>query len=191
MDDELPRRKERDLTQAAFAKFLAWLDPSPDEAGKRYEVIRRRLIKMFICRGCDCPEELTDETINRVIIRIQDIGETYIGDPALYFYGVAHHVHLEFRRKKTRYPSSSPAVGDARPEAQYECLEECIAGLMPRSRELVLRYYQEERQAKIKLRKQLAMQLGIPLNALRIRACRIRTNLLTCMLQCLQGKEAE
>jgi DNA-directed RNA polymerase specialized sigma24 family protein len=188
MNTPILPKKEWEITQEAFAKFLAWLGPNRDEAGKKYEDIWRKLIKIFTCRGCNCPEDLADETINRVIRKVQDIGETYVGDPALYFCGVAHHVHHEFFRKKPVYQPPPPADGPTRTDAEYECLEQCMEGLPPRSRELVLQYYQEEKREKIDLRKQLALQLGIPLNALRIRACRIRMNLQTCVNLCLQQK---
>jgi len=178
------------LTQEAFAKFLAWLGPNPDEAGKKYEDVRRKLIKLFACRGCDCPEDLTDETINRVINRSQDIADTYVGDPALYFYGVARNVHHEYLRKMPGFQPPPPGE-TAGTDEEYECLDQCIEGLLPRSRELVLQYYQEGKKAKIESRKRLAARLGIPLNALRIRACRIRTNLQTCVVQCLKEKAAK
>jgi DNA-directed RNA polymerase specialized sigma24 family protein len=190
MDVHILPKKEWDLTQEAFAKFLLWLNPDPDQAGQKYEDIRRKLIKIFVCRGCHCPEELSDETINRVIRKIQEIGDSYEGDPALYFYGVAHNIHLEYLRKK---PSFQPPPIPAEPlgtDEEYECLEKCMQGLPPRSRDLMLQYYREERQRKISLRKQLAHRLGIPLNALRIRACRIRVNLQRCVLQCLQQKSS-
>jgi DNA-directed RNA polymerase specialized sigma24 family protein len=178
-------KKEWELTEQAFSKFLAWLNPDADKAGDLYENIRRKLIKIFVCRGCTCPEDLSDETINRVVRKVQEIGETYVGDPALYFYGVARNVHLEYLRRQP-VPPPPPAPEQPHSEAVYACLEKCMDRLSPRSRDLVLAYYQEEKHAKIDLRKQLAGQLGIPLNALRIRACRIRANLEDCVSQCLQ-----
>ena len=183
-------KKEWDLTQEAFERFLAWLNPNSDKAGQKYEDIRRRLIEIFTCRGCNCPEDLSDETINRVIRKVQEIGDTYVGDPALYFYAVAHNVHLEYLRKKPNVQPAPPTGVDPQREKEYECLEKCMEELPPRSRDLVLQYYQEEKHAKIDLRKQLAIRLGIPLNALRIRACRIRMNLQACVFQCLQEKAA-
>ena len=183
--------KEWELTPEAFSKFLVWLDPDPDRAGEKYEDIRRRLIQIFICRGCTCPEDLSDETINRVIRKFPELEETYAGDPALYFYGVAHRVHLEFLRKKPDTKTFPPPDPPSRREEEYACLEECISHLPERSRELVLQYYQEEKQAKINLRKQLALRLGIPLNALRIRAHRIRANLEECVFDCLRRKTTE
>jgi hypothetical protein len=50
-------KKEWNLTQEAFAKFLSWLNPDPDKAGEKYEEIRLRLIKIFASRGCACPED--------------------------------------------------------------------------------------------------------------------------------------
>ncbi len=183
-------KKEWELTREAFAKFLVWLNPNPDRAGEKYEDIRRRLIKIFASRGCTSPEDLSDETINRVIRKFQEIGETYVGDPALYFYGVAHNVHLEYLRKKPKVqPPPVPESPSSR-EEEYACLEHCIDLLPKRSRELVLQYYQEEKHAKIDHRKQLALDMGIPLNALRIRACRIRTALEECVFQCLQQRGA-
>jgi DNA-directed RNA polymerase specialized sigma24 family protein len=191
MNVEPTPKKERILTQESFAKFLFWLDTNPDEAGKKYEDIRRKLIKIFACRGCTCPEDLSDETINRVIYKAQEIGESYAGDPARYFYGVANNVHHEYLRRKPISPKPLYTNGESRSEEVFECLELCIKGLLPRSRELVLQYYQEEKQAKIDLRKRLALRLGIPMNALRIRACRIRMNLQKCVFHCLQQKSAK
>jgi hypothetical protein len=47
-------------------------------------------------------------------------------------------------------------------------------------------YYQAERRAKIELRQQLAEKLDIPLNALRIRAHRIRATLEKCVTKCVE-----
>ena len=183
-------KKEWKLTEEAFSRFLVWLNPNPDQAGEKYEDIRRRLIKIFTCRGCICPEDLADETINRVIRRVPEIAEAYVGDPARYFYGVAHKIHLEYVRRKTSLEPPPAPEDSPRVEEEYACLDECMDKLPSHSRGLVLQYYQEEKHAKIDLRKQLAEQLGIPLNALRIRACRIRMTLHECVLQCLKQKAA-
>lgn len=179
--------KEWVLTQESFDKLLAWLDPNRDLAGNKYEDIRRRLIKIFTCRGCAEAETLADETINRVTRKLPEVAEGYTGDPALYFYGVAHKIHLEYlRRKQTPVPPPPPSEDSDEIEREYECLEQCLQQLTPDTRELVLQYYQEEKQAKINHRKLLAEQLGIALNALRIRAHRIRLNLQQCVQSCLE-----
>ena len=63
--------------------------------------------------------------------------------------------------------------------------------LTSRSRDMVLQYYGEEAHGKIGMRKQQAEKLGIPLNALRIRICRIRANLEDCVSECLRSTVAE
>src|SRR6266571_4389824 len=87
------------LTQDAFDSLLDWLNADRVLAGKKYEAIRLRLIKIFTCRGCPEAEDLADETINRVTARVEEVANTYEGDPALYFYGVAQKLHLEYLRK--------------------------------------------------------------------------------------------
>lgn len=184
------QKKEWVLTQEAFDSLLAWLCTDREQAGKKYEEIRRRLIKIFVCRGCTVAEELADETINRVAKKVPEIKDSYVGDPAHYFYGVAHKVHLEFVRKKTApLPPTPPAYSDEI-EQEYDCLERCMEQLPQTSRELVLHYYQEEKRAKIEHRKRLAQRLGIELNALRIRAYRIRMGLQDCVRECLRQKAA-
>jgi RNA polymerase sigma factor (sigma-70 family) len=176
--------KEWALTQDAFDQFLQWLDPDREQAGSKYEAIRRRLIRIFTCRGCQDPEDLADETINRVARKVQEINANYVGDPALYFYGVARNVYLEHVKKR---PAPLP-VPDPDPvrEQDYECLEKCLAGLTPANREMVLDYYRQEKQAKIDHRKLLAQRLGIAPNALRIRLHRVRAALQECMDNCLK-----
>ena len=75
-------------------------------------------------------------------------------------------------------------------ELEYECLEACMSKLPPEQRELVLEYYQDEKRAKIEHRKRLSERLGVELNALRIRAYRIRAVLHECIRGCLRHKEA-
>jgi RNA polymerase sigma factor (sigma-70 family) len=190
------------ITQQAFDELLNWLDADRDSAGSKYEKIRVRLIKIFACRGCCEADDLADETINRVTAKLGEIAESYSGDPALYFYGVAQKVHLEYLRKKPPVQESAQAgrepggqtawpsqpVEDV--EQEYACLEKCMDRLPPENRRLVLEYYQEEKRAKIDHRKMLADQLGIAVNALRIRAHRIRLQLQQCVESCLDQAPA-
>jgi RNA polymerase sigma factor (sigma-70 family) len=182
--------RERVLTQAAFDSLLAWLDSDREKAGKKYEDIRRRLIKIFTCRGCHEAEDLADETINRVTSKVDQVAGGYAGDPALYFYGVANKIHHEYLRRKPPAAVAPPAILTQDIEQEYECLEECMRRISPASRELIMQYYREEKRAKIDHRKELAERLGIALNALRIRAHRVRASLQQCVRECLAQKAA-
>lgn len=195
-------KKEWVLTQDAFNTLLDWLDADRDRAACKYEAIRRRLIKIFTGRGCHEAEELADETINRVIARVGDVASTYEGDPALYFYGVAQKVHREYLRKAQSQPlhlaDGPPENSRNTPvfnptddiEREYECLERCLERLPPNDRDLVLRYYEQDRQAKIDHRKLLATEFGITVNALRLRAHRVRHVLQECIEDCLGEQPA-
>jgi DNA-directed RNA polymerase specialized sigma24 family protein len=181
--------RQVDLTQEAFDKLLAWLAANRDEAGKKYEDIRRRLIKIFTCRGCSMAEELADETFNRVTLKIDVIAQDYVGDPALYFYGVANKIYLEYLRTSSRPSPPQPnATQSDEVEEEYDCLERCMQQLPQSQRQLILDYYREDKRAKIDYRKELADKLGIALNALRIRAYRIRAEMQACMEQCMAAK---
>lgn len=183
-------KKEWVLTKESFDALLAWLDTNPESAALKYEQIRTRLIKMFVCRGCLEPEDLADETIDRVARRLNDIEPTYAGEKVRYFYGVAHKVQLEYLRPKP-VPPPPPLVDDEdQVDPEYDCLEHCMQKLPTEQRELVLQYYEEERGAKIDNRKLLADQLGIAVNALRIRVCRIRASLFECVQECMRTAAA-
>jgi DNA-directed RNA polymerase specialized sigma24 family protein len=179
------------LTPESFHLLLSWLDADRDQAGLKYEQVRRRLITIFTCRGCYDAEELADETMNRVTAKVGEISQTYSGDPALYFYGVAQKVHLEYLRKKPVLTTDSEMLGNVRVvdsvenESHYACLERCMDQLPKENRQLVLQYYEQEKRAKIEHRRKLADQLGIAVNALRIRAHRIRLQLQECVRNCI------
>jgi DNA-directed RNA polymerase specialized sigma24 family protein len=179
------------LTQQSFDGLLAWLNPDREQAGARYEHIRSGLIKIFSCRGCIEPEDLSDEVINRVINKLPDVEVNFAGDPERYFFGVANKVFLEYLRRKPAPVSPAPREDKDQLEPAFKCLEVCMTHLTAKNRELVLEYYQEEKRAKIEHRRFLAEKLGIAANALRIRAHRIRASLEKCVFNCLDGATHE
>lgn len=174
------------LTQDAFDALLGWLDSDREVAGQKYEDIRNRLIKIFNYRGCVEPEDLADETINRVTSRLSTL-ESYVGEPGRYFYGVANKVCHEYQRQKRAQDLPPPPLpsADEDIEQEFECLQRCLEKLTLDNRKLLIEYYQDERKAKIDHRKRLAQQLGIAINALRIRAFRLRASLQECVVNCI------
>jgi DNA-directed RNA polymerase specialized sigma24 family protein len=167
-----------EITQAEFDRLLVWLNADREKAGEKYEWIRKRLIKVFVCRGSNNAEDLADRTINRVIRKLPEIQATYVGDPAHYFIGVAPKIWLESIKREqppaVGMPARDPANDD---DPRYTYLEKCLEQLTAEDRDLVVSYYEGEGQAKIEHRKILAARLGLGINALRIRACRIRSEL--------------
>lgn len=177
-----------------FQLFLRWLDRDADKAAQRYESVRRNLITIFVRRGCHRSEELADETFNRVMRRLPQMIDTYEGEPARYIIVVARNLHLEYVKERDRLESLpehdhtdlSVQPPDDSKEREYACLDHCLKELSPQQRKLVMDYYQEDRRAKIDNRKLMADEMGIGLNALRIRAHRIRAMLEECLKKCLR-----
>lgn len=200
-------KKNWELTREAFQGLLARLDPDPLRAGQQYEHIRRSLVTFFECRGSRSAEDHADETINRVARRLAEGKEMYVANPASYFYGVARNILKEEWEKAKQMPAeldTLPAIkhlsDDAsrvlerelerrRGDRRLECLEHCLQKLTNSDRDLILEYYRGDTNVKIENRKTLSERLGVGLNALRIRALRIRERLESCVKDC--EKESE
>jgi DNA-directed RNA polymerase specialized sigma24 family protein len=195
-------KKDWTLNPQAFRQFLNWLDEGVDSNGERYLEMRRRLARYFDRRNCSSPDDLADETLNRVARKLEEKGEIVGASPAHYCYIVAKFVFLESGRRSEQSqtsideaPDSSrvvaslavpfrPDVAVVAKEKLFDCLERCLGKLQPRDRELILDYYRGERSAKIERRSQLATRFGLTMNALSIRACRIRSKLEICVSTC-------
>jgi DNA-directed RNA polymerase specialized sigma24 family protein len=183
------------LTEEAFAKFLTCLDPNPASAGEKYEALRESLVKFLDWRGASFPEELADETFNRVTRKL-DEGEI-IRDLPTYCHGVARLVFLQSLErpdsKRVELEKLPPiAVSAPEPdltETRRECLNRCLRQLSVENRELIIEYYRKEKREKIDHRAALAQRLGIPVNALRSRAQRIRDKLERCIRRCCKNHD--
>jgi len=191
MNRSLSLSEEPFITQRAFDGLLASLDSDRDQAAEKYECLRSKLVKFFEWRAYAVAAlDLADETINRVARRI-DEGELICSLPN-YAYGVARMVYLEKMKESRREEAARASLptrtsaSDAADADRVECFEKCLRTLPAESRELIVAYYEEHRRTRIELRRELANRMGIPLNALRIRAHRIRTKLEECVLNCLQ-----
>src|SRR5262245_16563924 len=146
-------KKEWDLTEDLFNRFLSWLDTDRDVAGKKYEAIRHELIRKFNSRQCSVSEDLADQTFDRVIRRLPAIIDSYQGEPAAYIYASARSVffdHLEKSWSPLPEDLEDKAIwrNDDQKERRSECQDRCVDKLEPEDRKLVLLYYQEDKQAK-------------------------------------------
>ena len=179
-----------ELTEEAFAKFLACLDPNPARAGEKYEALREALVKFLDWWGAPFPDELVDETFNRVTRKLEE-GET-IRDIPTYCHGVARLVFLQsMERPGNKRVGLEELSMIAIPEpdgadARRECLAHCLRQLPAENRELIIEYYRKEGRRKIDHRASMAERLGIPLNALRSRVQRIRDKLERCIMRRLK-----
>jgi DNA-directed RNA polymerase specialized sigma24 family protein len=194
--EDRPRREsiqaQWTLTQEAFDKLLVNLSPDREEAGRQYEIIRNKILRYLRSRGIESAEARADETINRVARRI-DEGQV-IANLMAYIYRVAYLIfletlkepeHTEINLDDSLIVSDKPQFEENEQERRQNCFDACMKSLTTENRELILGYYQETGGVKIEVRRQLAIRLSIPLNALRIRAHRIRVKLETCIKECL------
>jgi len=180
------------LTKQAFDKLLAAFSSDRDEAANQYQLMQHKLVRYFEVRGLDSAEDLADETINRVARKIDE--GTKIENLNGFFFGVAHNVGREPRPKPTPLDDLPPRLMQqesqvCEPDPRLECFDRCITKMPKENQSLIMDYYREERRKKIELRQQLADTLRIPLNALRIRAHRIRKGLEECIFNCLELQE--
>ncbi len=193
-------KKNWAMTSNAFARLLEWFDEGKDSDGRNYLEMRQRLVAYFDRKNCLTPDELADETLNRVARRLEEEGTIKSETPAKYCYITAKFVFMESLRgadKKSvplddvlkQSPSNRFAAEEDEEkkikEKMLDCLEECTGKLEAANREIIINYYYGEERVKIENRRALAEKLGISTNALTIRACRIRDKLEGCVGRCV------
>lgn len=190
----MPRNS--DIPPESFDEILAWLDPDRELAGSIYAELRHALVKIFAWNHCADPEGMTDETFDRVAKQVHDLRDTFEGDPKLFFYGVARNMIKEYHKKVKSFvpiedvdPPGNPPEEEEEESANLraECLAACLGELSSEKRALILAYYAKEKQAKIDHRSEMARQLSVSMETLRVRAYRIRATLEACIERCLES----
>ena len=177
------------LSPEAFERLLMALSPDREGAAIAYEQLRYRVIGLLRWWGACQPEELADQTLDRVARKLEDGAPIAEGALGAYVRGVARLVFYESTREPvsarlTREPASAAPADDV--EAASECLDRCLACLDAADRTLLLRYYEAGKAADV--RKRLADELGISVTALRIRTHRLRAQVERGMTVCLAGR---
>jgi DNA-directed RNA polymerase specialized sigma24 family protein len=170
-------RKRSDLDRETWEALMAALAPDRELAGQKYEDLRHRLCNLFAWERSDAPEDLADEAINRLARKVME--GAVIPHLDRFAFGIARLMLQEESRKQrnretmVRELQTTSSV-DSRHWSAVESMESCLGRLPADRRELIERYYAEDRAA-------LARKLGLSLNALRNRAMRIRQELSRCM----------
>ena len=154
-------------------RFLDLLDSDPREAERKYRALRGKLVFYFQHNGCADPEDPADEVFSRVLRRSTEDVDFYSGLSA-YCFGIAEHILREHRRRPRpeELPAEIPEPGPAstlglnRVE-QHVLVQQCLQRLPENERQILLRYYLEDRAS-------LAKELQLTENGLRIRVFRIK-----------------
>lgn len=187
-----PSQNKWTPTQQSFEKLLATFSSDRDEAGRIYLQVRLKLLRLFERYGVADADRCVDVTLDRVMRRL-DEGEG-IANIMGFIFTVAAYIRKEDWAEQKRLRDAETEIkkqnelkqrmGVTENPRQF-CLEQCLHQLPVETRKLIHDYYSEEGSAKIRLRRQMAKALGIEMNALRIRAHRIRLSLETCVKECL------
>jgi len=158
-------------------------------AVREYQEIRAKLIRFFIHKGCTDPDDLFDKTVDIVVGKIEACVQ--YSSPLAYCYGVARNVWYQDTRERNTIvmvvdiaaplEHSDPKVD----EQELQCLDHCLTQLSSGDREIIVQYHAGQGRDKIQARKLLAAGVG-GTNVLRIRMCRIRKELRTCVVACIK-----
>ena len=183
---------DRGLSQGGFTRLLEWLDGGADSNGQTYLEMRGRLTSYFVRRGRPLADELADETLSRISKTLEQDGTIMVTPQARFCYVMARFVlHEDIRRERRHKRSTGADTGawngtraellqaesGAALERQLERLDDCLQLLAPDQRDLIVEYYRDTGQGKIARRRDIAKCLGISVNALCLRASRIRAAL--------------
>lgn len=176
-------------TAGNFNAFIEWLGAGTASGGESYLDMHARLAAYFTRKGCSTPDELADETLNRVARRLQEEGTISGVAPAQYCYIVARYVLLEhLRSSESHCAPLLRDIGDRdtrrgadATETLLARLDHCLGQMTEGDRALILAYYSGDGAGRIKTRQQLASRYGLSANALTIRASRLRERLRACL----------
>jgi len=197
-----PTADDQGLTKSAFEVLLEALSRDRQEAAECYELIRKKLIRLFAWRGSNAPEELADQTLNRVALKLDSGLKIESDDPYRYICAVAYRIfqerlRAEARKRKSlqeygfeRTQEASTSDAEEEPSPLEFCFHRCLRKAPTEEQEIILNYYDGEKGIRIQKRRALAFQMGLEINNLRVRAYRIRHRLEQCTRQCVAGYES-
>src|SRR5215468_1793303 len=177
----------RALDSQAWQRLLHFLATDGPEPSQAYERMRTRLVKFFGWRGVHAADELVDETLTRVAMKLPH-APIDCDRPAAFVLGVARLVFFEWMRRQSRWErlddvearAAVPPAQDAREES-LAALEQCLQRLPEEERLLLLRYHEVTGQERGTIRQAIADELAISLGTLRVRMHRVRQQLEGCV----------
>lgn len=179
-------------TEGAFYRLLAAFSPDPYEAVEAYELARRRLVRYFDRHVQRDAEWCADETFDRAMRRMEE--GKIVTNLMPYLYEIARFIVMETIKEDQKMSKAVIEIqveprrvqtDNEEPNPRLDCFDRCLEELPPESRTLILEYYEDEGEAKIKHHTAMADRLGITMNALRLRAHRIRLSLEACVTRCV------
>lgn len=208
MKEQIVKQNKDELQRESFEILLKRLNTNQRLAEEKYLIIRNKLTIFFRTRGFSQMDlELADKTIDRAARKLleQDNLENNETQNVLsdsYFLSVAHFVLKEHQRgvKPTVAIEDLPiatnqlAINNNQEQKliEYEqtelttnCFNECLSNFPIEQKLLIIEYFSVE-ITKAEQRQFLADKLGININALRVKAHRLRQDLVKCVENCVK-----
>jgi hypothetical protein len=207
--DTLVKQNKDELQKESFGVLLKRLNTDQKLAEEKYLTIRNKLIIFFRTRGFSQMDlELADKTIDRAARKLfeqennqSENSETQNILSDSYFLSVAHFVLKEHQRgvKPTVAIEDLPAnnqlitnnnqeqnlIEQEQTSLTTNCFNECLSNFPIEQKLLIIEYFSVE-ITKAEQRQFLADKLGININALRVKAHRLRQDLVKCVENCVK-----
>jgi len=179
------------MSQDNLERLLNWFGQDRDVSAKKYLETHERLTRWFYFKGCDCPEDLADEVMDRVAKKLPPPKQ----DRIAVLLGFAGYVFMEYIHDRNRFieehdwgEDSSDTDETVVKEMRARCLDGCLEKLPKKDdRQFLLEYHKYEPGGKIHWRKAMAQARHTTLNALRLRSCRLKSVVGECVRNCFQS----
>lgn len=212
---EISQKKEKidySLNKKRLQKLLSFFDRDEEKAGKKYEEVRKLLIKKLEFQGSPTPESHADLCIDKVARQLADENLQLDENYKYYFLQVANFTlndywkSREHKKKETlddKLPNELPfidlRVKEKEKEAEelsekerkikFDCMKKCLDKLKEPDKNLIIDYYQLINDENNKeQRENLAKKYGISLKNLRVKIYRMKEKLKICEGNCLNNE---
>lgn len=159
-----------------------------------YERLRSKLILFFSRRMLQFPEDLADESLDRLARRLAE-GTEIVSVPA-FALGIARHLAQEQMGRNNLaqtmgddfWDNVTAPLATQSSEEEIASMERCLKKLLPADNRLLRGYYLLAEGKPMETRGKLAERLGISSNTLRQRVFLARQRLRDCMTAGKAGK---
>lgn len=170
--------------EEVFDKLLARLEPDLPDSARRYKQFRLKLTKFFQWKHCADAESLADETVARTIKNILNGLEIETDNPYIYIFTIAKNVYREYVRREIKYRDllSDITEQSGQPEEVEGCWAECLQALSREKLMLLQIYFLGDKNGI-----QLAEEMNMKVNALRLKIFRLKKELEACHEKCLRN----
>lgn len=172
------------LDTSAFDRLLKALEPEASSATEGFRRCRTKLVKFFVWKRCEDPDNLADETTTRLLKNVSSGQKISSDQPYRYVFAIASNVFFEYLRSKKRSGIQTD-IDDLRelpaPAGQEDCYSTCLEQLSPDKREFLESYYLDNID-----RTEFANEKGLTINALRLQVFRYKRALNSCVENCLR-----